>query len=239
MFDGEVVVLIGGKPDFAQLMSREHAQSNLRVRSLARKLPATYIVFDLLYLDYVSVMDRPLSERRRLLADTVKRIKQSRCLILSEGIEKHGIAYFDEAVKRGLEGVIAKKLSSRYEPGRRSGAWTKIKRGSELLCAIIGYVPDDQDFKSLILAAEIDGVIRYVGKVGSGLTDAQKKELYEAMRGRMIPKPVVPCRVKGQWIEPGLFCKVGFLEMSPNGELRMPVLKSLRMDRSQRSKSRV
>ncbi|MGE3807085.1 MAG: non-homologous end-joining DNA ligase [Gemmataceae bacterium] len=226
ILDGEIVVLKDGKPDFALVMSRESSRKELRARTLSRSTPATYIVFDLLYVNGTNVMNLPLVERRQLLAEVVK-IAPSPYFLLSQGIEGHGQAYFAEAVKQGLEGVVAKKLTSKYEPGRRTGAWTKIKRGSELLCAIIGFVPDGKDFRSLILAAEVDGTLRYVGKVGTGLTDAQHKWLNETMRARIQKKPAVACPIKGKWIEPGLFCRVSFLEMSENGELRMPVLEEL------------
>ena len=71
-------------------------------------------------------------------------------------------------------------------------------------------------------------MLRYVGKVGTGITDAQHRWLNTTMRARSQPKPSVACPIKGKWIQPGLFCKVSFLEMSENGELRMPVLEELK-----------
>src|SRR5262249_11258936 len=144
VLDGEIVVLKGGKSDFVSLMSREQARSPLKVRLLSQSMPATYIVFDLLYDSYHSVMAEPLQARREWLAQLVAECAPSR-LRLSEGVFGQGKAFFQEVCRQEMEGVIGKRLGSRYLPGKRTEAWIKVKRGGSVLCAIIGFVPSGKD----------------------------------------------------------------------------------------------
>jgi bifunctional non-homologous end joining protein LigD len=227
VLDGEMVVLKGGKPDFSLLESREQARTPNRIRDLARSSRATYIVFDLLYEDYQPLLTRPLIERRERLTQLVRQVKHPR-LVLSEAVVGRGKAFFAEACRQNLEGVVAKRLQSRYLPGLRTEAWFKIKRQSELICAIIGFLPSGpDDFRSLILAVEDKGKLQCAGKVGSGFTNAMRKRINELLWSRLRPKPVIPCKLKGKWIEPGLFCRVRFMERTESGDLRGPAFKEL------------
>jgi DNA ligase D-like protein (predicted ligase) len=227
VLDGEVVVLQNGKPDFSLLMTREQARSKLKVRNLARAVPATYIVFDLLCEGFVPCMNQPLFARRAVLKQLLGQCNHPQ-LVLAEAIEGAGKAFFQEVTKMGLEGMIAKRRDSRYLPGQRTDAWIKVKKGETVSCAIIGFEPDGaNDFRSLILAADQDGVLCYVGKVGTGIDASMRKKLNALMRSRPRAKPFVPCKIKGTWIEPGLYCFVHCLERASTGTLRMPVFKQL------------
>jgi ATP-dependent DNA ligase len=124
ILDGEVVVLRQGKPDFGLLLSRNQARAPLKIRSLARTFPATYVVFDLLYQRFESLLALPLRARRQRL-ETVVRACADTKLVFSEGIVGPGRAFFEAVCRLGLEGVVAKRLDGRYRPGRR--AWIKIK----------------------------------------------------------------------------------------------------------------
>jgi bifunctional non-homologous end joining protein LigD len=126
VLDGEVVVLRDGKPDFRQLLARENSRLDRRIRAGVRTHPVTYIAFDLLYEGFESLMHLDLRDRRRRLATMLARGYGDR-LVLSQGVVGLGKAYFAEVCRLGLEGVVAKRLDSRYQPGRRSAAWIKIK----------------------------------------------------------------------------------------------------------------
>ena len=126
VFDGEVVVLRQGKPDFGLLLSRNQTRAPLKIQSLARTLPATYVVFDLLYDRFESLLALPLDTRRERLEKLMRRSAHPR-LVFSQGVVGPGKAFFAEVCRLGLEGVMAKCLASRYRPGRRSDAWIKIK----------------------------------------------------------------------------------------------------------------
>jgi ATP-dependent DNA ligase len=126
ILDGEVVVLHEGKPSFRLLLSRNQARAPLKIQSLARTLPATYVVFDLLYERFESLWALPLGTRRKRLEKLMGRYAHPR-LAFSQGVVGPGKAFFAEVCGQGLEGVMAKCLASRYRPGRRTGAWIKIK----------------------------------------------------------------------------------------------------------------
>jgi bifunctional non-homologous end joining protein LigD len=227
VLDGEVVVLSQGKSNFRLLMSREQARSALKIRGLARTLPATYIVFDLLYEGFASVMGEPLPARRAKLQTLVKRAGQPQ-LVLSEGVIGAGKEFFKQVSEHGLEGVIAKRLQSLYAPGQRSGAWIKIKRGETVCCAIIGFLPKGKDdFRSLVLAAERDGELHYVGQVGTGFDANLRRKLNGLLWPQLRAKPIIRCTIKGKWIEAGLYCLVHCMERTARGHLRAPSFKEL------------
>lgn len=223
VLDGEIVLLREGRPDFPAVMSRAQARAKLRIEGLARTIPATYVAFDLLYDRFETVMDRDLAMRRRLLS---RLVPSGGAVVVSEGVVGAGRRYFEETSRLGFEGIVAKRLASPYRPGKRTGDWTKIKRAEKLQCAILGYVPDgDDDLKSLILAAESEGRLRSVGRVGSGLTRAMRSRLLGLFRSRAAP--FVPTEEKGRWIEPGLYCVVSTFERTSSGGLRGPVFLDL------------
>jgi ATP-dependent DNA ligase len=126
LLDGEMVVLVGGKPAFGKLLTREQTQDPLKVRMLARSLPAVYVVFDLLYANYEPLLDLPLEERRELLEKLVEDQQESG-IVYSTGVVGQGRAFFEKVCREGLEGVVAKRRGSRYRPGKRTDAWIKIK----------------------------------------------------------------------------------------------------------------
>ena len=127
VLDGEIVVLRDGKPSFRDVMTRDHARNPARIRHLIETHPVHYMVFDLLYQNFEAVVGAPLSERRERLQELVAACGHER-LVLSRGVTGEGVRFFEEACQRELEGVIAKRLASRYRPGQRSDSWLKIKR---------------------------------------------------------------------------------------------------------------
>jgi DNA ligase D-like protein (predicted ligase) len=227
VLDGEVVVLRQGRSHFGRLESREYARSPLKIRCLARTTPATFMAFDLLFEGHRSCLARPLQERRERLARLVRAAKHPQ-LLLSESITGNGTALFREASARGLEGIVAKRPGSRYQPGKRSGAWIKVKRWETTVCAIIGFEPwGRNNFHSLILASLVDGQLRYVGKVGTGFEGSLRAKLNELLRSRLQSKPLVACKVRGQWVRPGLYCFLSYLERTAGQEFRVPVFMRL------------
>jgi bifunctional non-homologous end joining protein LigD len=227
ILDGELVVLDGdGRPNFRAALRREQARSPRRVGGPARSAPATLIVFDQLFKAYQPLVRETLRVRRQALLETVNEFAEP-TMILSDGITGPGKAYFEEVVANQLEGLVAKRLDSRYLAGRRSDAWIKMRKRSSILCAIIGYVPKDEDFESLILATDDDGELRCVGRVGSGFNAVQRKELASLMRSRHADQPLISCSEKGQWLTAGLFCSIAFLERTARGDLREPVFEKL------------
>jgi bifunctional non-homologous end joining protein LigD len=224
--DGELTVMRDGMPSFNGLLQREQARGRHRIAELAAQLPATYIVFDLLYHDGLAIMDEPLTARRAALQALVTEAADAR-LVFSEGVEDAGEAFFERAVALDLEGVVAKKLNSRYLPGRRTKAWVKFKKQAVIYCVIIGYFLEGDDLRSLVVATEEEGALRSVGRVGSGLDDVTRARLKELLGPLRRDEPVVPSRAEAVWVEPRVFCTVKYLERTPGGELRAPVFVGL------------
>jgi DNA ligase D-like protein (predicted ligase) len=227
LLDGELVVLQDGRPDFHSALRREQGRGTRTIANLAASLPASYVVFDVLYSGFEPLMTRPLFARREVLRALVEAADNPR-LVRSEGIVGGGRAVFEEMRGLGLEGMLAKRLDSPYLPGARTDAWIKIKTSQELACVIVGYTLDDGGgLKSLILASDARGELACVGKVGSGLSETDRADLLARLGARPRSSPLVPTAEAGQWVEPELFCTVGFQEWTPDGNLRAPVWRGL------------
>ncbi|MGZ4662881.1 MAG: ATP-dependent DNA ligase, partial [Arthrobacter sp.] len=138
--DGELVVLPQGLPDLDALLARHQLVQPLKIRQAAQQQAVTYVLFDMLAHRGRSLLGHPLQVRRRELEQLVRDLHEPR-LVFSEGVVGTGRVFFEQAVRQGQEGVMAKHLASRYLPGRRSSAWRKIKPVRSLPCVIIGWVP--------------------------------------------------------------------------------------------------
>ncbi|MGQ0849846.1 MAG: ATP-dependent DNA ligase [Actinomycetota bacterium] len=128
MLDGEIVAFADGLPSFQRLQSRMHVRDRSRLERLMKSTPVTYMAFDLIYLDGRRLTHLALIERRRLL-ETV--LVPSARVQVSPSISGEGIALFDAAKAQSLAGIVAKKASSRYEPGNRSRWWLMFKTVTE------------------------------------------------------------------------------------------------------------
>ncbi|MHA2394737.1 MAG: ATP-dependent DNA ligase, partial [Promethearchaeota archaeon] len=152
VLDGEIIILRDGKPDFKAVAARNQVSNIREAQAKAAESPATYIVFDILELDSESVIDHPLSERIELLK---KHLKPGKHVIQSIPVPKHGVEYYEAAVKKELEGIIAKRKDSTYQPGTRSPDWLKIKQVKTCDCVIFGYTPGEgnrrETFGALLL----------------------------------------------------------------------------------------
>ncbi|MEQ1894040.1 MAG: DNA ligase [Planctomycetota bacterium] len=226
LLDGELVVFEGERPSFSRALERMHARQRARAVAQARVLPAVYVVFDLLYAQGKSCLKEPLAARRARLEELVGARADPR-LSISEGIVGAGRAFFAEMRARNLEGCVAKELDGAYLAGKRTRSWLKVKTTQTIPCMILGWVADARgDLTSLVIAAEQDGRLVCVGRVGSGLTDALRARLRALCTARARAQPFVTTEEAGSWVEPGLYCTVSYLERTRNG-LRAPVFVEL------------
>jgi bifunctional non-homologous end joining protein LigD len=224
VLDGEIVVFKDGKSDFQLLARRDQARAEFRIRQAAKALPATFVVFDQIYEDFQPIINLTCAQRRERARNTVKMIANPQ-VIMSEGVVGDGIDYFQKCIDAGLEGVMAKRLDSLYLPDKRTDCWIKIKRQETSPCVVVGYLINDQNqLRSLVIAAEKDGILTHVGQVGSGLTGELCDTLLARLRTIARKEPVVSCSVKGHWVEPQLYCLVRFMERTRDGHFRAPVL---------------
>ncbi|NLY01998.1 MAG: hypothetical protein GXY83_38435 [Rhodopirellula sp.] len=201
------------------MLCRHQLTGQFKTKLASRQNPVLYVVFNLLFHGSRSLLALPLCQRRQILADTLHPLDSSR-VILSEGIVGAGTVLFEQVVRQGHEGVMAKHLSSCYLPGRRSSSWLKIKPTEILPCVIIGYIPSRNGFRSLLVATQREGSLRYVGEVGVGLTRREWAELARRLPGKTRPEPIVPCPKKAVWLEPRMYCRVRSLGWTHSGRLR-------------------
>jgi len=191
VLDGEIVAMKEGKADFQALLERSKAVSPSEVEFQTRGSPVVYIVFDILEKEGVLLLDQPLMERKSILKASVK---EGRHVVLSDFVEEKGEAYYRIALEKGLEGVMAKKKNSPYEPGVRSGNWLKIKKLRSCDCLIFGYTKGTgaraETFGALILGLYDEKKKPvYVGKVGTGFSQDMLKALTEAFQKLRTAEP--------------------------------------------------
>jgi len=235
ILDGEIVVLKEGKPDFRGLQMREHVSDELRIELLSQAMPATFIAFDLLYLDGKLLVDLPLMERRAKLEEIVV---ESPRILLSRYVETHGKRYFEEVKKLGLEGAMAKRKQSTYQIGKRSRDWLKLKAIKTADVVIVGYTPGEgwrsEYFGALALGAYREGKLEFMGKVGTGFDEGLLKSISPLLKARTTDiKPVEaepPYEVR--WVKPELVCEVKYMEVTHDRKLRAPVFRRLRFDKA-------
>ena len=237
ILDGEIVVLEKGLPSFDLLQNRFGVGDPMQVRMLARKIPTTYIVFDLLHLNGKDLVDLPLSDRRKQLT---KIITDSPHLLLSQYIPGKGKPYFRNALKLGFEGVMAKRSESPYQIGTRSEDWLKLKQVRTLDCIIAGYTVGtgarSSSFGALVLAVYgKDGKLKHLGNVGTGFSDAMILRIMNLLKSLRVKDKIVPGEVKAPaqiiWVKPHVVAEVGYMRMTREGKLRLPRFERLRFDK--------
>ena len=232
ILDGEIVALRNGKPSFLELQKRGQLRNETQIRHAAKAIPVIYVVFDLLYLNYQSLLNEPIEKRRIALAEN---IKPNDDLIMADFIDGQGKAYFRLISEMGLEGVIAKKKGSLYLPGKRVKTWLKFKKkvsGNFIICGYLYHPTSRGNLRSIILGAYFDEKLTFFGMVGTGFS---RQELgiiineLEKIRTNICPfidlnrlpfKDII-------WTKPIVVCKVEYLELTDDGILRHPSFKGI------------
>jgi len=239
LVDGEVIALNDrGLPDFGVLQERMHVRRASTAERKARELPATLMVFDLLRLDGRELHQLPLSQRRALLTGLVEEGVVAGAWQVPPAYDD-GAMLFDATREQGLEGIVSKRLSSRYEYGARSPHWLKFPHRRRASYVVGGWRPETGSAHRLgaLLVGEptAEGLV-YRGRVGSGIAGARGPELLDLLAPLARDRPPfldeVP-RVDAtgtHWVEPLLVVDVEALGMSPQLRLRQPSYRGLRPD---------
>ena len=199
------------------------------------------VLFDVLEIDGELLVDRPLSERRKRLEQLMDTSKGG--IVVSPQFED-GKALFRAAKEQGLEGVVAKKLDSPYQPGRRSMDWRKLKVRAGQEVVVVGYTKGQGrragGFGALVVAVHERGGLRWAGNVGTGYSYAEIERLLGLLRPLKrsdsplaeVPKMPRVRRSDVVWVEPRLVAQVEFVEWTHDGRLRAPVYLGLREDKT-------
>jgi len=239
VLDGEIIATDAtGRNSFEALQQRMNLGGPKQIERAAKQTPVGFVAFDMLFYDGEEVTRFPLEERRLLLEHVVDEDDR---ININPYVDGAGSAFTEQAATLGLEGVMAKKLGSRYSPGKRSDDWRKIKLRNSMDCVVIGWTPGQggrsSTFGALLVGAYTpdDGELLWVGQVGSGFSDASLVRLLEALEPlrRDDPPSAELADVTGAiFTDPELVCEIEFQEMTSAGKMRAPVFKGLRPDKS-------
>jgi bifunctional non-homologous end joining protein LigD len=241
ILDGEIVALDEkGRSSFQLLQV---------YKSSEQRVPLVYYVFDLLSLEGKDLRKEPLSARRKLLAEVLKKTPQN--IRLSEGLQGSKEDLLRVAQEFGLEGLVAKRPNSVYESGRRSGAWVKVKLTRAQEFVIGGYtLPEGSRkyFGSLLVGYNSPEGLRFAGRVGTGFSEKLLASLYNNFQKLTQPTcPFInlPEKTHGRWglgitpavmkrchwVKPVFVAQVKFTEWTHDDQLRQPVFLGLRIDK--------
>lgn len=194
----------------------------------------TYFVFDLLYFDGIDLRSRPVEQRRDLLRVLLQQVPLD-LVRFSETLEADPASLLHSACQLGLEGVVGKRLGSRYA-GERDGSWVKLKCDNRQEFILVGYTRSSAGIGSVLLGLHDDaGQLVYAGRVRSGFTSRQleilRGKLQGSERSNAPVKDAPKLNVRVQWVEPVLVCEVKFAEITPKGKVRHAVFIALRDDK--------
>ncbi|MGO2860733.1 MAG: ATP-dependent DNA ligase [Brevibacterium sp.] len=236
VLDGEIVALASGsRPDFGRLQRRIGLTDDRDIERERQSTPVYLMLFDILHADGSSLLRTAYRDRRERLFELVT---ESEHIHVPEAFHSSVDEAMDSSRELQLEGVMAKKTSSVYLPGRRTRTWLKLKHTSSRDVLIVGWRTGKGErsgtFASLLLAAHVGDALRYLGRVGTGFDDHQLQTLSRSLerRSRKTPALSVPAADShdAHWVRPDLVGEVSFSGFTEAGRLRHPVWRGLRED---------
>ena len=230
ILDGEYIVLKDGKPNFSEVQRRSLMSNPFKIRLAADKLPASFVAFDILYLDGKQLTDLPLTERKDILRRTVT---ESGRMAVSRVVDRGGVELYKLTERAGLEGIVAKRRDSRYYFDKRTKDWIKCKNLLDDDFVVCGYIRKSDHMTSIVLGQYDGATLVYKGHVTLGVSGDAFRRI-EAHRAIPAPPMDVPAGHGNDlavWISPDLVCTVKFMERTANGGMRQPVFKGLRDDK--------
>jgi bifunctional non-homologous end joining protein LigD len=238
VLDGEIVALIDGEPArFQELQSRMHVKESQIIQRLSAATPAALILFDILVdSDDVLIGESWTKRRARLLKRVGKRT--STHLRVTESIEGDGRKMLQKARRQGWEGIIAKRMDSRYESGKRTRSWFKLKIEFREEFVVGGYTEPRntrEHIGALLLGYFDGGRFIYVGHTGGGFTRQALSDMYKRLKPleRKTPpfEETPKTNEKAHWVKPEVVVEVKFSEWTADRRLRQPIFVGLRDDK--------
>lgn len=229
ILDGEMIALAGGKPSFHEIMKRDSLRREQEISFAVGRTMAIYMIFDILYYNGQWVTSETLEHRQQHLQSI---ISPHSALQLVPNVQD-GEALFTVMKERGWEGMVCKRLDSSYLIGGKDSRWQKLKLGYDLYAAIGGVTYRDGIVNALLLGVyNQEGNFIYIGHAGGGkLKVVDLRELtgiIQTMIREKTPFVNQPQRVKGAiWVQPTLSVKVQFMEWTPGGTMRHPVIQGM------------
>ncbi|HEX8767897.1 MAG TPA: non-homologous end-joining DNA ligase [Jatrophihabitans sp.] len=236
LIDGEIIALRAGIPSFAALADRMHVADARRAEELAETQPVTVMAFDVLRLYGVDLLQRPLVERRTSL----DRLSLPEATWRSSPVYADGPALLAATLDQGLEGVVAKRRGSIYQPGRRSPDWIKTAHRFHQVCLVGGWRPEigsPEEIGALLLGMpDGAGGLAFAGRVGSGISRSVGQDLKRLLGPLRLARPPFSTAVPrldaagASWCEPTVVVEVRHLGWTTGDRLRQPVFRGVRSD---------
>ena len=215
IFDGEIIMLQNNKVSFSKLQKRIHLKNKKTIEFLSKTNPVVFMCFDVIYEDK-DLINLSLLERKKLLS----KYEDNEVFIKCTYVSGEGIKLFDAIKKLDMEGIIAKKIDSKYLVNERSNNWLKIKNYKVGEFLVIGYINKDNSYViSLVLGKKVKNKLIYVGKVSLG----KKRRLAKLIMKKTKVKAYMDVNSRDViYIKPDVKCIVKYLEVTENGLLRQP-----------------
>ena len=196
-----------------------------------------YYVFDILWLEGYDLTRIPLLERKKILQQIIP--SDHPVIKYSDHVLADGEKFFEVALNGGLEGIMAKKSHSKYEPGNRGDAWLKIKVNQRQEVIIAGYTEPRKTrkfFGALLLGVYKNNELIYVGHTGSGFNTKTLEQIYKKLQPLVVDKsPFVhppKTNMPAHWVKPKLVCEIKFTEWTKDLQARHPIFMGLREDKN-------
>lgn len=225
ILDGELCVLNKGVPDFYEVQRRALMSDSFKRELAYKKLPASFVAYDLIYMDNKQLTDYPLMERKKHLEEL---LHENSSIAISRYIIEKGIELYEMADLQQLEGIVAKRLESKYYFGKETKDWIKFKRMADEDFVICGYIRKEP-ISSIILGQYKNKKLMYRGSVTLGV----RHDLLHSNSHLITPHPpfdISPMFNESvTWLQPRLVCVVEYMP-NTKGALRQPVFKGLRDD---------
>lgn len=231
VLDGELIVLKGGRSSFPSILRRDLSKSRSAITAVGKILPADYMVFDILLHDGRDLTQLPLMERKKVLTD-----------VIGEGLPRvhvvedfhEGKSLFAAIQAQDMEGIVAKRKTSRYLEGKKHREWLKIKYRRSLCCIAGGYtVNAEQQMNSLLLGLYQGDQLLYIGRASSGISPSEWEALTSVLPNLKIdhtpfadfPFPGRRGISEYKFTEPVLTLQVEYAEWTDNRHMRSPSIK--------------
>ncbi|MDD4706434.1 MAG: DNA ligase [Bacilli bacterium] len=219
IFDGEIVIMINGKPNFDKLKERVLLKNKLKIKYFAKNFPVVFIAYDILYEDQ-DLTDLSLIKRKKIL----NKYHNTENFIKSECFDEKGKDLYKLVIKENLEGIVAKKKDSKYYINKRTKEWIKIKNLKDEDYYICGYKEENDKAMASLLLGKIDKKnLVYAGTVNIGRKNS------EFLFIKKIPQNKNPSFTKEGYINliPNIKCTILFMEKTKKGFMRQPIYKGL------------
>ena len=239
ILDGEIIAYApDGRQSFNALQNRVQLKTEKEIAAAQRETPVAYVCFDLLHFAGLNLRNGAYVDRRRYLAQCLLPGPHVQLVHASDDAER----LYAASVENGFEGIVAKRKNSTYVPGKRTNAWLKIKAVNSSEFVVGGYTQGKgarESLGALLLGYWHGSKLKYVGHVGSGLTEASYKDLQKRLKP--LVKKTSPFDEKVDlhrpttWVDPKLVAEVNFSGWTPSGNLRAPVFLRVRDDVPARS----